>query len=60
MSREILGQVDDEFSLLDEEGPSVDSESESEFESSIDNIKLQKVIKEYKQPAKSLSLSEAP
>ena len=42
MSQEILGQVDDESSLLGNEDPSVDTESESEFESSGDKIKLKK------------------
>ena len=42
MSQEILGQVDDESSLLGNEDPLVDTESESEFESSGDKIKLTK------------------
>ena len=51
MSREILGQVDDDFSVLDEEGLSVDTELTKKienvfFESSGDNMKLQKIMKE--------------
>ena len=62
MSREILGQVDNQFSLLDEEGPSGDTALAKKtenvfFNSSGDNIKLQKIIKEYKHPANFLSLN---
>ena len=61
MIPDILGQVDDEFSLLDEEGPSVDTELAKKienvfFESSGDNIRLQKIMKEQKHPANLLSL----
>ena len=61
MSRKILGQVDDEFSVLDEEGPSVVTELAKKienvfFESSGDKIKLQKIMKEYKHPANLLNL----
>ena len=61
MSRKILGQVDDEFSVLDEEGPSVVTELTKKienvfFESSGDKIKLQKIMKEYKHPANLLNL----
>ena len=61
MSRDILGQVEDNFSVLDEKGPSVDTEVAKKienvfFESSGDNIKLQKIMKEYKHPANLLNL----
>ena len=61
MSREILGQAEEVFSLLDEEGPSVDTELATKienvfFESSGENIKLQKIMKEYKRPVNLLSL----
>ena len=61
MSRGILGQVEDDFSVLDEESPSVDTELAKKienvfFESSGDNIKLQKIMKEYKHPANLLNL----
>ena len=53
MSWEIFGQVDYEFSVLDEEGPSVDTKLAKKiesffFESSGGIIKLQKIMKEYK------------
>ena len=51
MSREILGQVEEVFSLLDEEGPSVDN-----TELAKENIKLQKIMKEYKRPVNLLSM----
>ena len=61
MSWEILGQVDDDFSVLDEKGPPVDLELAKKienvfFESSRDNTKLQKIMKEYKYPANLLNL----
>ena len=61
MSQEILGQTDNAFSLFYEEGPSVDTELAKRtenvfFESSGDTIKLQKITKEYKQPADLLGL----
>ena len=61
MSWEILGQVDDDFSVLDEEGPPVDLELAKKienvfFESSRDNIKLQKIMKAHKHPANLLNL----
>ena len=45
MSREILGQVEDDFSVLDEEDPSVDTELAKKIENVFfaspgDNIKL--------------------
>ena len=60
MSLDILVQAD-EFSLLDEKGPSVDTESAKKvenvfFESSGDKIKLQKIMKEYTNPANLSSL----
>ena len=53
VSWEIFGQVDYEFSVLDEEGPSVDTELAKKierffFESSGGIIKLEKIMKEYK------------
>ena len=61
MCREILGQVDVDFSVLDEDGPSVDTELTKKiknvvFEISKGNIKLQKIMKEYKHPANLLNL----
>ena len=61
MSREILGQVDDDFSVLDEGDPSVDTELAKKignvfFEFSGDNIMLKKIIKEYKHLANLLNL----
>ena len=61
MSREILCQVEDGFSVLGEEGLSVDTEIAKKiekvfFESSGDNIKLQKIMNEYKHPANLLNL----
>ena len=61
MSRKILGQVEEVFSLLDEDGPWVDAELAKKIEnvfseSSGENIKLQKIMKEYKRPANLLSL----
>ena len=61
MSREILGQAEDDFTVLDEEGPSVGTELAKKienvfFESSEDNIKLQKIMKKYKHPANLLNL----
>ena len=61
MSREIFGQVDDEFFLSDEEGHSVNIDLAKKieivlFKSSGDNIKLQKIMKEYKHSANRLSL----
>ena len=61
MSREILCQVEDGFSTLYEEGPSVDTELAKKienvfFESSGDNIKLQKIMKEHKRSANLLNL----
>ena len=62
MNRHILGQVDDDFSVLDEEGSSVDKDLAKEIEnvfteSSVDNIKMQKIMKEYKDPANLLNLN---
>ena len=56
----MLCQVDDDFSVLDEECPSVDTQLAKKienvfFESSRDNIKLQKTMKEYKHPANLLN-----
>ena len=61
MSWKILGQVEDNFSVLDKEGHSVDTELAKKienvfFESIGDNIKLQKIMKEYKHPANLLNL----
>ena len=61
MSRKILGQVEDDLFVHDEEGPSVDTELAKKIESvflksSRDNIKLQKIMKEYKHPANLLNL----
>ena len=58
----MLCQVDDDFSVLDEERPSVDTQLAKKienvfFESSRDNIKLQKTMKEYKHPANLLNWS---
>ena len=55
MSRDILVEAD-EFSILDEKCPSVDTELAKKienvfFESSGDNIKLQKIMMEYTHPA---------
>ena len=59
MSSEILGHVDDWFSLLDEVGPSVDTELTKKignvfFERSGVNIKLCKKMMEYKHPVNHL------
>ena len=61
MSRKILGRVEDGFSVHDKKGPSVDTELAKKienvfFESSGGNIKLQKIMKEYKHPANLLNL----
>ena len=61
MSWEILCQVENDFSVLGEEGLSVDTEIAKKienvfFESSGDNIKLQKIMKEYKHPPNLLNL----
>ena len=61
MSRGILGQVEDNFSVLDEESPSVDTALAKKienvfFESSGYNLKMQKIMKEYKHPANLLNL----
>ena len=61
MSWEILGHVDDDFSVIDEEGPSVDLELAKKIEnvfveSSGYNIKLKKIMKAYKHPANLLNL----
>ena len=55
MSREILHQVDDDLSLQEAEGPAVDELlaekiNHAYFESSTDNTKLQKIMKESQQP----------
>ena len=62
MSQEILCQIEGDFSVLDEEGLSVDTEIAQKignvfFESSGDNIKLQKIMKKYKHPANLLNLT---
>ena len=61
LSRKILGRVEDGFSVHDKEGPSVGTELAKKvenvfFESSGGNIKLQKIMKEYKHPANLLNL----
>ena len=62
MNRHILDQVDDDFSVLEEEGSSVDTDLAKEIEnvfteSSVDNMKMQKIMKEYKDPANLLNLN---
>ena len=61
MSWEILDQVDDDFSVIDKKVPSVDLELAKKienvfFESSGDNIKLEKIMKAYKHSANLLNL----
>ena len=61
MSWEILDQVDDDFSVIDKKVPSVDLELAKKienvfFESSGDNIKLEKIMKTYKHSANLLNL----
>ena len=51
MSREILHQVDDDLGIQEAEGPAVDellanTINHAYFESSVDNTKLQKIMKE--------------
>ena len=55
MSREILHQVDDDLSLQEVEGPAVDELlaekiNHAYFESSAENTKLQKIMKENQHP----------
>ena len=61
MCWEILDQVDDDFSVIDKKVPSVDLELAKKienvfFESSGDNIKLEKIMKAYKHSANLLNL----
>ena len=61
MSREILYQVDDDLGIKEAEGPAVDELlakkiNHAYFESSADNTKLQKIMKENQHPSNLMAV----
>ena len=61
MSREILHQVDDDLGIQETDGPAVDEFlaekiDHAYFQSSADNTKLQKIIKENQHPSNLMAV----